>query len=147
MDRWIWMGMGWQQQVGGNWVVVNAMLHERVCMNGIRVFAGFVFCMMAAHAFSPGCGGISAPSVLRKVKPHYTAEERAKGLRGKVVLSLVVNSKGRAERIKVFRSDAPELDDCAMRSLALWEFVPGKKCNQPVAVSATVEMDLDARRK
>lgn len=139
--------MDWLQQAGGNWVVMNSMMHKRVRMNGIRVFAGIVFCMMAAHAFSPGCGGISAPSVLRKVNPQYTPEERAKGLRGKVVLWLVVNSRGRAERIKVFRSDAPELDDCAMRSLALWEFVPGQKCNQPVAVSATVEMDLDARRK
>ena len=63
------------------------------------------------------------------------------------MLSLVVNVKGRAEQIRVIRSDLFELEDCAMRSLALWEFVPGRRDNKPVPVQASVEMDLDVRGK
>jgi TonB family protein len=91
--------------------------------------------------------GMSAPKVLRKVAVEYSEEARAKGMRGTVILSLVVNAMGRAEQISVIRSEEFELGECAMRALALWEFVPGKKGNKPFPVKATVEMDLDATRK
>lgn len=68
-------------------------------------------------------------------------------MRGAVVLSLVVNSDGRAEQIRVVRSDEFELGECAMRALAQWEFQPGILAGKPLPVNASVEMELEATGK
>ena len=52
---------------------------------------------------------MSAPRVLSQVSPVFSDEDRAEGLKGKVVMSIVVNVHGRAEQIRVIRSKHAEL--------------------------------------
>lgn len=115
-------------------------------MRSLRVLLPFAFLGLMAGATSYG-PRVSAPSVLRRVSVEYSEEAREKGMRGTVVLSLVVNPEGRAEQIRVIRSDEFELGECAMRALARWEIQPGILAGKPVPVNASVEMHLDATQK
>jgi len=80
------------------------------------------------------------------VLPVYAHEAIAKGLKGKVVMSLVVNASGRAEEIRVISSEYAELEECAMKALEQWEFQPAIVHGEAVAAEARVEMLLDATR-
>jgi hypothetical protein len=63
-------------------------------------------------------GGVSAPTILSKVKPEYSEEARKAKWQGTVVLSLVVDDQGRPLSLKVVRSLGLGLDQKAMEAVA-----------------------------
>ena len=79
-----------------------------------------------ATAYSLG-RGITAPSVLNKVDPEYSEEARKAKYSGSVMLSIVVNTDGRADDIKVVRSLGMGLDEKAIEAVGRWRFRPGTK--------------------
>jgi len=87
-------------------------------------------------------GGVSAPSIISKVEPEYSEEARKAKWQGTVVLSLVVDDKGRPQNLKVVRSLGLGLDQKAIEAVAKWLFKPGMKDGKPVAVIATVEVNF-----
>jgi periplasmic protein TonB len=87
-------------------------------------------------------GGVSAPSVLFKVDPEYSEEARKAKYSGTVLISLVVDTQGKALNIKVVRSLGLGLDEKAMEAVAKWKFKPGMKDGRPVAVVATIEVNF-----
>ena len=87
-------------------------------------------------------GGVSAPSVLYKIDPEYSEEARKAKYSGTVLISVVVDSQGKAQNIKVIRSLGLGLDEKAIEAVAKWRFKPGMKDGHLVAVQATIEVNF-----
>ncbi len=86
--------------------------------------------------------GTTPPRVITKVDPGYTVEARAARLSGSVMLSVVVNTDGRAENISVVKSLGMGLDEMAVACLQQWAFQPGTNQGVPVKVRAQVEINF-----
>ncbi len=60
--------------------------------------------------------------------PKYPRRSRAKGEQGKVILQVVVNQKGRADEVTVFKSSGySRLDKAARKAVRKWRFKPAQK--------------------
>jgi periplasmic protein TonB len=87
-------------------------------------------------------GGVSAPTVLFRVDPEYSEEARKAKYSGTVVLTIVVDTEGKARNIKVAKSLGMGLDEKAMEAVAKWKFKPGMKGGQAVNVTAQIEVNF-----
>ena len=108
--------------------------------------------------FGPGSGGgtgggiyraggaVSAPRLIKEVKPKYTSEALVNSLQGTVVLEVVVTEDGCASQIRIVRSlDAGGLDEEAVAAVAQWRFEPGRLGGAPVDVLVTIMLDFAIR--
>ena len=86
--------------------------------------------------------GTTAPSVISKVDPEYSEEARKAKYSGSVMLSIVVNTDGKAEQIKVVKSLGMGLDEKAIEAVQKWRFYPGKRNGVAVAVRAQIEVNF-----
>src|SRR6185437_3896694 len=86
--------------------------------------------------------GVTSPQLLVKVDPEYSEEARKAKYSGSVTLSIVVNTDGKAEEIKVVKSLGMGLDEKAIEAVQKWKFSPGKNKGVPVKVRATVEVNF-----
>ena len=95
--------------------------------------------------YRPG-GAVSAPRLIKEVRPRYTAEALRKVIQGTVVLEVVVTGDGCASQIRVVRSlDRGGLDEEAVAAIAQWRFEPGRLAGAPVDVLVTVMVDFSIR--
>ena len=91
----------------------------------------------------PGPGkNVTLPSVVREVKPDYTAEAKAAGIQGTVTLKVVVKDDGTVGDIQVTQSLDTKygLDEQAIKAAKQWVFKPGMKDGKPVAVQIHIEL-------
>jgi protein TonB len=66
--------------------------------------------------------------------PTYPAVSRRLGEHGKVVLRVLVNVKGAAEKVEIRSSSgSSRLDDAAFQAVRRWRFIPARHGDQPVA--------------
>jgi TonB family protein len=91
--------------------------------------------------YRPG-GAVTAPRVIREVKPTYTNDALLRKIQGTVVLELVVTHEGRPSQIRVVRSLDEELDQQAVDATAQWRFDPGRLGGAPVDVLVTIALDF-----
>jgi TonB family protein len=92
--------------------------------------------------FRPG-GAVTAPRLIREVKPTYTEDAVAHRIQGTVVLEVVVTRDGRPSQIRVVRSLDPEgLDEEAIAAVTQWRFDPGRLSGTPVDVLVTIMLDF-----
>jgi TonB family protein len=82
------------------------------------------------------------PKVVSKVEPNYTNEARSAKIQGPVVLSLMIDTQGRAHKIRVTRSLDKGLDQEAIDAIEKWHFAPGIKDGKPVRAAATIEVNF-----
>jgi TonB family protein len=87
-------------------------------------------------------GNVTAPRILRKVDPEYTAEARDASIEGSVKLAIEIGRDGLVHNIRVIRGLAPGLDDKAIEALNQWRFEPANKDGQPVTIEATIEVNF-----
>jgi protein TonB len=73
--------------------------------------------------YRPG-GAVSAPHLIKEVKPRYTPEGLRQMIAGTVVLEAIVRSDGCPSQIRVVRSLDRGLDEEAMSAVAQWRFEP-----------------------
>jgi TonB family protein len=85
------------------------------------------------------------PKVVSKVEPNYTDDARSAKIEGPVVLSLIVDPQGRAQKIRVTRSLDKGLDQQAIAAIEKWHFAPGIKDGKPVRTAATIEVNFHLR--
>ena len=101
----------------------------------------------AGQVYDPG-SGVTLPSVVREVKPVYTAAAMEKKIQGSVWLGIVVGESGDVTEVKITRSLDPEygLDDQAVKAAWGWKFKPGMKDGKPVAVRVTLELTFTLKK-
>jgi TonB family protein len=87
-------------------------------------------------------GGVSAPAVIYKVDPEYSEEARKAKYSGTVMLSIVVDTEGRARDIRVVKSLGLGLDEKAIQALEKWRFKPAQKDGRPVNARSTIEVNF-----
>lgn len=94
--------------------------------------------------YRPGTG-ITAPAILREVKPDYTEEGRRRHLEGDVVLEIVVKSDGSVGSVKLLQGLGAGLDQRAIDAVRQWRFSPAKRYGVPVDVLVEVAMEFKLR--
>jgi periplasmic protein TonB len=89
--------------------------------------------------------GVSAPVVVKEVKPQYSAEAMKAKIQGVVVVECVVMPDGVPSAVRVVRSLDPALDLEATKAVRQWRFKPGMKDGKPVPVLVTIELTFAPR--
>ena len=93
--------------------------------------------MAQRQVYDPG-NGVTAPVIVKEVKPTYTQTARAKRIQGSVILRTVIEDDGSVG--EVIRPLDSELDQQAIVALKQWEFRPGTIEGKPVPVRFTCEL-------
>jgi protein TonB len=89
--------------------------------------------------------GITAPGLVREVKPDYTEEARRRGVEGDVVLEIVVRSNGSVSDVKVLQGLGAGLDQRAVEAVRQWRFSPARRFGAPVDVIVEVAVEFKLR--
>ena len=97
-------------------------------------------------AYRPG-NGVETPRLLKEVKPQYTSQAMRAKIQGTVLLECVVQPDGTVGNIRVVHSLDPTfgLDQEAVKAARQWQFAPGTRFGQPVAVLVTIEIAFTLR--
>jgi len=97
-------------------------------------------------AYRPGAG-ITLPTVLREMKPAYTADAMRAKVQGSVWLECIVMPDGSIGDVKLTRSLDPifGLDQEAIKAAKMWRFRPGMRQGEPVPVIITIELTFTLR--
>ena len=80
---------------------------------------------------------VPAPKRTRFVSPQYPADAQARGLRGIVILELVIDTSGKVASAIVTRS-VPPFDDAALLAARQWEYEVTRVDGKPVPVRLSV---------
>ncbi len=91
-----------------------------------------------------GSEGVPVPKRSKTVPPVYPPEAQAAGIRGIVILELVVDAQGKVESVNVIRS-VPGLDEAAVEAARQWEYEITKVGGKPVSVRLTVPITFAMR--
>ena len=94
--------------------------------------------------YHPG-GSVSAPRVIKEVKPRYTTEALQHMIQGTVVLQVIVTSDGCPSQIRIVQSLDRGLDEEAVLAVTQWRFEPGRLAGAPVDVFVTIMLDFSIR--
>jgi protein TonB len=117
---------------------------------GCLTAAAVMFACLAAAGFAQDSTqvlrqndpDVTAPGLVKDVKPVYTDEAKEAGIQGTVELEAIVLTDGTVGDISVTRSLDRKygLDQQAIVAMKQWLFSPGKKDGKAVPVDITVEM-------
>jgi TonB family protein len=95
------------------------------------------------------CKIVSPPYVSRplvkQVRPTYPAEALARGIKGPVVLQVIIDKQGKPHDIKVKKGD-PVLAKAAVEAVRQWEYKPYKLNGEAVEVETMVTVNFEPSR-
>ena len=94
--------------------------------------------------YQPG-SGVTAPGLLREVKPTYTEEARRRGIEGDVMLEIVVRRDGGVGDVRLIRGLGAGLDQRAIDAVRQWRFSPARRLGTPVDVMVEVAVEFRLR--
>ena len=99
----------------------------------------------------PG-GSVTAPEIVKEVRPQYTPEAMRARIQGAVHVEAVVQRDGSVGLVRVVQSLDKEfgLDEQAVKAVRQWRFRPGKRDGTPVPVLVSIELTFvlgDKRRR
>lgn len=89
-----------------------------------------------------GKGGVTPPRVILQKEPEFTDEARRAKYQGTDLLMLVVDKTGHVQNIRVVRPLGMGLDRKAVETVSNWQFNPGTRNGDPVAVELGVEVNF-----
>lgn len=89
--------------------------------------------------------GVSAPRLIRDVKPQYSAGAMRRRVNGSLLLRCVVDRDGMPTRLEIIEPLDEELDRLSLEALKQWRFEPGQKDGQAVLVQIDVAMAFTVR--
>jgi TonB family protein len=84
-----------------------------------------------------GSDGVPVPKRTKTVQPEYPKEAILQGIRGIVILEVVIDTEGKVASVDVVRS-VPPLDEAAIAAVRQWEYTVTKVKGKPVPVRFTV---------
>jgi protein TonB len=107
----------------------------------MALFVAAAYAQTPPTVYQPG-NGVTLPKVVKQVKAYYTDEARAQRIEGVVGLDAVVLADGSVGDVNVKQSldSVYGLDGNAVEAMKQWQFTPGMKDGNPVAVAISVEM-------
>ena len=94
--------------------------------------------------YKPG-NGVTAPVIVKQVKPQYTADAMRAKTQGTVTAACVVETNGKVGDVKIIKSLDPGLDQEAVKAVKRWTFKPGKKDGKAVRVRIELELTFTLR--
>ena len=94
--------------------------------------------------YRPG-SGVSAPELLKEVKPEFTEEARRRNISGDVVLEIVVRADGTVGDVKVLQGLGGGLNANAVSAVKQWRFSPARRHGTPVDVMVEVAVAFTLR--
>jgi periplasmic protein TonB len=96
--------------------------------------------------YAPG-NGVSAPRLIREVKPGYTSEAMRARIQGLVRLQAIVAPDGSVSAARIVRSldDKYGLDQEALKTVKQWRFTPGTLAGRAVPVVIEIELKFTLR--
>ncbi len=83
---------------------------------------------------------LTAPWLLSKVDPRYSAAAAQERIEGEVVLYARIQSDGAVTNLQIVKSLDPRLDDSARQAFAKWRFEPAHRYKEAVAVEALIRI-------
>ncbi|HEY3120704.1 MAG TPA: TonB family protein [Vicinamibacteria bacterium] len=87
---------------------------------------------------------VPRPKALKLKKPEYPPEAAAQGLRGIVIVELIIDEKGKVESAQIVRS-VPGFDEAALAAAREWEYEVTKVDGRPVKVRLTVPITFSLK--
>jgi len=84
-----------------------------------------------------GAEGVPVPKRTKSVLPEYPPAAQAQGVRGIVILQVLIDEQGKVAGVDVVRS-IPGLDEAAVAAVRQWEYEPVKIGGKPSSVRLTV---------
>ncbi|HEY7113889.1 MAG TPA: energy transducer TonB [Thermoanaerobaculia bacterium] len=87
------------------------------------------------------------PQLKSTTKPVYPPTAESAGVRGIVLLKVLVSPKGQPLRVEVARGVRSDLDDAAVAAVRQWTFEPGSKAGTPVPAWMTVAVPFEPVRR
>ncbi len=88
-------------------------------------------------------GRVSAPTVLHSVEAEFSDEARRAKYQGVCLISLIVDTQGNPQNIRVARALGMGLDEKAIEAIRQYKFKPAMKDGKtPVPVMITIEVDF-----
>lgn len=85
------------------------------------------------------------PKVIRRVEPVYPELAKKAGIEGRVIVKVLINTKGDVEKVQLLKSH-PMLDDAAIAAARKFKFKPGKQRDRFVKVWMTIPFTFRLRR-
>jgi TonB family protein len=86
--------------------------------------------------------GVSAPFLQYSPEPAYTQEAHKAHIEGRVVLALIVDTKGNPREIRVIRPLGHGLDEQAVIAASHYRFKPATYGGKPVPVAVNIEVNF-----
>lgn len=85
------------------------------------------------------------PKVLRRVKPAYPEMALKAGIEGRVIVRVLINTRGNVEEVQIVQSN-PMFDAAAVAAAREFKFRPGEQRKRPVKVWVTIPFTFKLRR-
>jgi TonB family protein len=111
------------------------------CLLALTLAAPALWAQAPDEPLMAGTEEVPVPRRVSFVQPVYPPEAAARGLRGIVILSLVVGESGRVEDVEVVRS-VPPFDAAAIAAVQQWSYEPTRIDGRPVRVRVTVPISF-----
>ncbi len=90
-------------------------------------------------------GGVTAPTLIKRVDPEYPDPAREALTQGTVVVQGIVQSDGALTVTGILRNLDPQLDRNALDAMKQWRFEPGRLRGTPVPVEIDIEVHFNLK--
>lgn len=87
-------------------------------------------------------GGVSAPQLIYQVEPEFSEEARKAKVAGNVLVTLVVDTSGHPQRVRVLRGIGMGLDEKAVEAVKQYRFKPAMEGGKPVPVEVNIDVNF-----
>ena len=87
-------------------------------------------------------GGVSAPQLIYQVEPEFSEEARKAKVAGNVLVTLVVDTTGHPQRVRVLRGIGMGLDEKAIEAVKQYRFKPAMEGSKPVPVEVNIDVNF-----
>ena len=87
--------------------------------------------------------GVTAPVVLRQVRPGFTEEALARKIQGEVIVEVLILKNGSVRPVRVLRGLSADLNQKAIEAASQWKFIPAKFRGQAVDLIAEIAIDFN----
>jgi len=90
----------------------------------------------------PGVGGVSIPIPILSPEAEFSEEARRLKYQGVCAISIVVDTRGYPQNLRVVRALGMGLDEKALEAVRKYRFKPALKNGKPVPAIMTIEVNF-----